>query len=149
MDTEVKKWLDALPLPVRRLVVVLRAIVRRAAPQAEESVLWGGLSYHRPEVGGRIKGAVCMIGAKTGQVRLEFVHGIRLTDPSGLLQGRSLSKRFVPVATIAAARRAPLQELVRAASALDPSTWTEAVRIEDGPARRDGGARSRRRERST
>ena len=85
-------FLRHLPPGTRGLVSALRAVVRRNVPLAEESVLWGGLSYHRPEVGGRVKGAVCQIVVKGGAVRLDFIHGIRLKDPSRLLRGRLLDK---------------------------------------------------------
>jgi hypothetical protein len=81
------------------------------------------LSYHRPEVGGRVKGAVCQIGVKRGQVRLDFIHGVRLVDALGLLQGDRLSKRFIPIRTIADAKRSEITALIREAAALDPTEW--------------------------
>jgi hypothetical protein len=123
MQAEVKAFLDALPPETRRLVLALRDVVRRTVPHAEESLLWGGLSYHRPQVGGRVKGAVCQIGAKGGRVRLDFIHGIRLADPCGLLQGNRLSKRFVPIGTLAEAERPEVTALIRQAAALDPAEW--------------------------
>lgn len=115
-----KDFLDCLTAEMRQLVSALREVVRRTLPNAEESLLWGGLSYHRPEVGGRVRGAVCQIGVKGG-VRLDFIHGIRLSDPSGLLQGNRLSKRFVPIETVADAERPEVIALIREAAALDPT----------------------------
>jgi hypothetical protein len=112
-------FLAGLPTEVRGVVVALREMVRQTAPEAEETVLWGGLSYHRPRVGGRVKGAVCQIGAKRGQVRLDFIHGIWLNDPHGLLQGERRSKRFIPIATVNDARRPEVADLIRQAAALD------------------------------
>jgi hypothetical protein len=123
MATGVEAFLDALPPDTRQLVLALRDVVRRTAPHAEESLLWGGLSYHRPQVGGRVKGAVCQIVAKGGQVRLDFIHGIGLADPCGLLQGDGVSKRFVPIGTVADAERPEVTALVREAAALDPAAW--------------------------
>jgi len=119
----VKAFLDALAPETGELVLALRNVVRRTVPHAEESLLWGGLSYHRPEVGGRVKGAVCQIGVKQGQVRLDFIHGIRLADPCGLLQGDRKSKRFVPISTIADGERPEIADLIREAAALDPTQW--------------------------
>jgi hypothetical protein len=68
-------------------------VVRRLVPHAEESLLWGGLSYHRPQVGGRVKGAVCQVVVRGGRVRLDFIHGIRLADPCALLQGEQVAKQ--------------------------------------------------------
>jgi hypothetical protein len=112
-------FVDRLAPGTRRLVAVLRAVVRRAAPEAEESLLWGSLSYHRPEVGGRVKGAVCLIVVKGDVVRLDFIHGVRLADPSRLLEGRQISKRFVPIGSAADARRPEVTALIREAADLD------------------------------
>ena len=122
-QADLKAFLDALAPGTRQLVSALRDVVRRIVPHAEESLVWGGLSYHLPQVGGRIKGAVCQIVAKNGQVRLDFIHGIRLADPSGLLQGDRVSKRFVPIGTVADAERPEIAALIREAAALDPAKW--------------------------
>lgn len=121
-NAELKVFLDGLLVEVRELVVALRNVIRRTIPEAEESILWDGLSYHRPEIGGRVKGAVCQINAKRGQVRLDFIHGIHLADPRGLLQGDRKSKRFVPINTIADANRPEVVRLIREA-ALVPTRW--------------------------
>jgi hypothetical protein len=123
MATGVEAFLDALPPDTSQLVLALRDVVRRTVPHVEESLLWGGLSYHRPQVGGRVKGAVCQIGVKGGQVRLDFIHGIRLADPCGLLQGDRLSKRFVPIGTVTDAERPEIVALIQEAATLDPNEW--------------------------
>ena len=121
MATDLKAFLDALRPDTRRLVLALRDVARRTVPHAEESVLWGGLSYHRPQVGGRVKGAVCQIVAKGDKVRLDFIHGVRLADPRGLLLGNRVSKRFVPIGSVADAGRREVADLIRDAAALDPA----------------------------
>lgn len=123
MPSSVEAFLDALSLDTRQLVLALRDVVRRTVPDAEESLLWGSLSYHRPQVGGRVKGAVCQVVVKGGQVRLDFIHGIRLADPCGLLQGDGVSKRFVPIGTVVDAERPQVTALIREAAALDPAGW--------------------------
>jgi hypothetical protein len=120
---DVATFLAGLDPHVKEVVIALRRVVRRTVPQAEESLLWGGLSYHRPQVGGRVKGAVCQIVAKHGQVRLDFIHGIRLTDRAGLLRGDRLSKRYVSIATTADAERPEIASLIRQAAELDPNEW--------------------------
>jgi hypothetical protein len=120
-QTEIESFLYSLPADVGEIVVALRDMIRKTIPQAEESVLWGSLSYHRPQVGGRVKGAVCLIGVKGGRARLDFIHGIRLADPSGLLQGHQASKRFVVIETVADVERPEIAALIREAAALDPT----------------------------
>jgi hypothetical protein len=119
MPRDVSELIDGLPTGLQPTVSALRALIRKTVPDAVESLLWGGLSYHRPDVGGRVKGAVCLIGVKDGKVRLEFIHGVRLADPHRLLRGTRLSKRYVPVDGVAGARRRELAELLRAAASVD------------------------------
>jgi hypothetical protein len=122
-QAEVTEFLNALSPVTKKRVSALRNAIQRTAPDALESVLWGGLSYHRPEIGGRVKGAVCQIVVKGQYVRLDFIHGIRLTDPCGLLQGDRVSKRFVPIETVADAERPEVVFLIEQAAAIDPTTW--------------------------
>ena len=116
---ELQAFLASVPPESWDLVVALREVVRRSAPDAEESLLWGGLSYHRPWIGGRVKGAVCQINAVGGEVRLEFIHGVRLDDPRKLLRGDRLSKRYVPIRSVADARRPEIAELIEGAATLE------------------------------
>jgi hypothetical protein len=128
-QAEVTDFLNALSPVKNKLVSALRNVIRRTVLDAEESVLWGGLSYHRPQVGGRVKGAVCQIVVKGDSVRLDFIHGIRLADPCELLQGDRVSKRFVPIETVADAERPEITALIQEAAALDPTAWIEHRRI--------------------
>lgn len=122
-QAEVTDFLNALSPVTKKLVSALRNVIRRTVLHAEESVLWGGLSYHRPQVGGRVKGAVCQIVVKGDRVRLDFIHGIRLPDPCGVLQGDRVSKRFVVIETVADAERPEIIALIEEAAALDPTAW--------------------------
>ena len=122
-DADLKAFLSGAPAEVSEVVLALRDVILWTVPQAEESLAWGALSYHRPQVGGRVKGAVCQIVIRRGEVRLDFIHGIRLSDPKGLLQGDRVSKRFVLIRTIAHAMRPEIAALIREAAALDPSEW--------------------------
>jgi hypothetical protein len=114
----IQAFLEGLSGDARSVVLALRALVRETVPDAEETVLWGGLSYHCPWVGGRVKGAICQITAKNGRVRLEFIHGIRLSDPQHLLRGSRLSKRYVDILSPAEADRARIRALILDASSV-------------------------------
>ena len=118
-EHDVQGFLDSLPPESRDVVTALREVVRRTVPDAEESVLWGGLSYHTPWVGGRVKGSVCQIGVHHGEVRLEFIHGVRLEDPRRLLRGDRISKRYVSIRSVAEARRPEIADLIREASTVE------------------------------
>jgi hypothetical protein len=115
----VRQFLDDVIPELRPVVMALREVVRRAVPDAEETVLWDGLSYHTSWVGGRVKGSICQIVVRRGVVRLDFIHGIRLADPDGLLEGDRLSKRYVPIRSAADARRPAIARLIREASTVE------------------------------
>jgi hypothetical protein len=51
---ELKVLLDGLPPEARRLVLALGQVVQGIVPHAVESLAWGSLSFHRPQVGGRV-----------------------------------------------------------------------------------------------
>jgi hypothetical protein len=76
-------------------------------------------------VGGRVKGAVCQVVVRAGRVRLDFLHGVRLTDPYRLLAGTAKSKRHVAIATAADARRPGVAALIRESADLDPDSWPD------------------------
>jgi hypothetical protein len=116
---DVRGFLDSLPPESCEVVLALRDAVRRTVHDAEETVLWGGLSYHTPWIGGRVKGALCQVSVKHGEVRLEFIHGTRLADPAGLLRGDRRSKRYVAIRTVADARRPEIVALIEQASTVD------------------------------
>jgi hypothetical protein len=116
----VKLLLAGLSRRQRRITNALRRLVRQAAPETDETVLWGSLSYHRPNIGGRIKGAVCLITPRSDGVHLGFIHGAALSDPSRLLRGSSKAKRFVPIQRVQDIDREALSDLLRAAANYDP-----------------------------
>lgn len=120
MGTPVEVFVTSLEPEPRAIVAALRALVRHVVPDAEETLLWGGISYHTPWVGGRVRGSVCQIAAKRGEVRLEFIHGVRLEDPARLLRGDRRSKRHVVIGSAADVARPEIAALIAAASATDP-----------------------------
>lgn len=119
VEHDVQQFLDSLPSRQRESVVALRDLIHETVPDAEETLLWGGISYHTPWIGGRVKGALCQISAKRGEVRLDFIHGIRLADPANLLHGDRLSKRYVSISTVTEAQRPEIAALIREASVID------------------------------
>jgi len=121
MNAEVREFLTHVPRNLRATVKALRRLVLAAAGGTVESVLWRSLSYHRPELGGRVKGAVCLITPKTDHVELGFIHGILLPDPGRLLTGHGRSKRVIRMTSMAdLSDTRMLAALVRAAVTIRP-----------------------------
>jgi hypothetical protein len=108
---------------VREIVLELRNVISAACPQATETVLWGGLSYHDSGKGGRVKGAVCGLEFRKLPVRVSFIHGVRLEDPGHLLRGTRLSKRHLEVSSYDQAPWDSIRGLVEQAALLDPNAF--------------------------
>jgi hypothetical protein len=117
-----ERRLDRCPAHLRDVVFELRNLIAAVAPDVTETVLWEGLSYFNPKVGGPIKGAICQISILRDHVRLAFVRGAFLPDPKGLLEGkdRSKFKRHVTLRSYDAAPWSYLRELVASSYRLDP-----------------------------
>lgn len=98
------------------IVLALRGVVVKNAPEADESIKFGALCYALPNaVYGAIGGNVCLIDFRKGQVTLGFIHGASLPDRSGLLLGTAKSKRYLIVRTVSDARRRVVGEMIKAA----------------------------------
>jgi hypothetical protein len=117
---ELDSFLRCIPPHQTEVVAALRQLIRRAAPDSTETVLWGSLSYHRSRFEGRIKGAVCLITLKPDCVHLGFIHGAALADPDHLLRGSRIAKRFVPIRDVRDIDVNALSALIKAADEYNP-----------------------------
>jgi hypothetical protein len=122
-NVEVERFLSFTRPEIREIALELRNLVALTRPEATERILWGGLSYHDSAKGGPVKGAICQIELKGDRVRISFIHGARLRDPSSLLTGERLSKRSVSIDSFEQAPWNEIRSLIEEAAALDPSTF--------------------------
>jgi hypothetical protein len=120
---DVERFLWLSPPRLKEIALELRNLVAIACPHATERILWGGLLYHDATKGGPVKGAICQVELGRDEVRLAFIHGVRLSDPAGLLTGDRRSKRTVSIDSFDDAPWEAIFELIKQASALDPSTF--------------------------
>ena len=128
--------LATCPASMREIAEALRTIVRRAAPEAAESVRpgWRLIGYDLP-VGPRRRVYFCFILPEPGHVHLGFPWGVLMRDPAGLLLGAGVTRRArwvtlrhgdpiraVQLAGLVkeGARIAPTPHPARLASLLDP-----------------------------
>jgi len=132
-------FLARVSLPQRRLIRSLRSLIRKVVPEAKETVLRGSLSYYRAAVGGRVKGAICLITPKPDAVHVGFIHGAALADTGHLLQGSRKSKRYVPIRRMGDIKLKPLTNLVRSAAKYRPDAACSNQRGRKGRPR-DGRA---------
>jgi hypothetical protein len=122
-NVEVERFLSFTRSEIREIAHELRNLVALTCPAATERILWGGLSYHDSAKGGPVKGAICQVELEGDRVRISFIHGARLRDPSSLLTGERLSKRYVSVDSLEQAPWNGIRSLIEEAAALDPSTF--------------------------
>lgn len=97
----VEAFLESYPPAIRTAADRLRALVRRAVPDAIEAVRpgWRLIGYDVPE--GRRTRYFAYIAPEHAHVHLGFEHGVLLADPDGHLQGASLGLRKVRYLTFA------------------------------------------------
>ncbi len=117
-------FLERTPRPLQDIVYELRNLIASVAPRVTEAVLWKGISYYDKERGGPVSAGICQIGLEADHVRLGFVHGAFLPDPSGLLEGDRKAKRYVRIPSYEAAPWEDLKALIAASTRFDPYTQT-------------------------
>jgi len=121
-EDEVASVLCGLSDELSDMALELRRLVLAIGPQLDESIAFHALCYSVPgRPYGAIGGNVCMIEIKRGCLRLGFLHGNRLPDPLGLLQGSGKAKRQIEWPLSRELRPEQLEPLIRAAIANDPS----------------------------
>ena len=111
---DVLEFLDEYPDGVRDLARGLREIVRAVMPDASEELDRPGrvIGY---SFGPGYSGLVCTIIPSKKGVKLGVVHGARLPDPRGLLEGPGKQHRYVAFAQPADLEKAGLKDLLRTA----------------------------------
>lgn len=94
-------FLEPYPPAIRAGAERLRALVRRAVPDAIEAVRpgWRLIGYDVPD--GRRTRYFAYVAPEPAHVHLGFEHGALLADPEGLLQGAHLGLRKVRYLTFA------------------------------------------------
>ena len=117
---EITTFLQHSPAPLQDIVLELRNIIASTAPDAVEAIRWGGLSYFHEGRGGIVSAGICQIGIHKDYIRLDFIHGIFLSDPKHLLVGTQKVKRFIKLKSYDEAPWDDLKQLIEESSRFDP-----------------------------
>jgi hypothetical protein len=117
---EIETFLQRIPADLQDIVLELRNVITSVAPDAVEVIRWGGLSYFHEGRGGIVSAGICQIGIHTDYIRLDFIHGIFLSDPKHLLAGTQKVKRYVKLKSYDDAPWEYLQQLIEESSRFDP-----------------------------
>jgi hypothetical protein len=120
-DDDIAAFLDSLPPPTVKIVEQLRAIVRRATPEAVERLRpgWRLIGYDLPIT--RHGTYFAWIWPEPEHVHVGWQVGTLMADPNGLLRGAHLKLKKVRYLTVEPGERVP--------SALVVSFTREAARI--------------------
>jgi hypothetical protein len=86
-------FLAGYPGPMREIAEALRAVVRRAVPQAIERVRpgWRLIGYDLPV--GRRSVYFCYVAPEPEHVHLGFEQGVVMDDPDGVLLGAGVTRQ--------------------------------------------------------
>jgi len=117
---QVESFLKFTPAPLQDIVLELRNIIAEVASDAVEVIRWKGLSYFHEGRGGVVSAGICQIGVHEGYVRLDFIHGVFLSDPKKLLEGNQKVKRYVRIKSYDDAPWEDLKQLIEESSRFDP-----------------------------
>lgn len=119
---EIEAFLQHTPAHLQEIVLELRNLIAEIAPDAAETIRWGGLSYFHAGRGGIVSAGICQISIHADHVRLAFIHGAFIADPRQLLVGTQKAKRFVRIESFDDAPWEYFRELIRASANFDPRT---------------------------
>lgn len=105
-------FLEGYPPGIRRAAERLRAVVRKAVPDAIERVRhgWRLIGYDVPA--GRRSRYFAFVAPEVEHVHLGFEYGAWMADPDHLLRGAHLSLRKVRFVTYEPGDRIPVRALV-------------------------------------
>lgn len=117
---EIGTFLHHTPEPLQDIVFELRNLIASVAPNAVEVIRWGGLSYFHAGRGGVVSAGICQIGIHEDYIRLDFIHGVFLSDPCHLLEGSQKAKRFIRLKSYDDAPWDDLRLLIEQSSHFDP-----------------------------
>ena len=121
----IEKRLQLVPKELGEIVLELRNIVARIAPEASESQHSRGFSYYFKDLGGPVSAGICQIGIYHDHIRLGFIHGAFLPDPDGLLVGEPKYKKHLRIYHYEDAPWEYMRKLIQASARFDPYTLKE------------------------
>ncbi len=121
---EIEEHFQYLPLYMLDILIELRNLVAKIAPDATEVIQRKGITYYHADRGGPVSGGICQILVQPDHIELAFIHGAFLPDPRSLLEGDRIAKRFTRVTSYDQALWEDLAKLIDASNRFDPYTQT-------------------------
>ena len=101
--------------PQRKQVVVeLRTLINKAAPQAEETIAWGSPWW-------KLNGWLCAVYLAGDHINFGLSRGAELDDPDGLLEGTGKGMRHVKLYDVSDIKKTKFSALIKQAVKLNTS----------------------------
>lgn len=119
--SEVERILRYKPRELVDVLLEIRNIVARIAPEATERIRAEGFTYYFSERGGPVKAGICGVVIRDDRVRISFAHGVFLDDPMALLRGDRLYMRFHDIKSYDNAPWDDIENLIRSSAEFDPA----------------------------
>jgi hypothetical protein len=111
-DKTVDDFLRALDPQRRAIVVELRALINKAAPQAEETIAWGQPWW-------KLNGWLCTVYPAGDHINFGFMRGAELDDPDGLFEGTGKGMRHIKLYDVSEIKKTKFTALVKQAVKLN------------------------------
>jgi hypothetical protein len=121
----VDEYIGRLPPHQVEILKRLRALIRRVAPEARESIKWAQPVYES-------NGPMCYVRAFSKHVNVGFWRGADLTDPAGLLKTGGDRMAHVSITEASEIREAELEAFVREALRLNAERGDPTKRASRG-----------------
>jgi hypothetical protein len=121
---EIEEHFQYLPHEMLDILIELRNLVARIAPDSTEVFQRKGITYYHPDRGGPVSAGVCQILVRDDHIELAFIHGAFLPDTHHLLEGNGIAKRFIPILSYDQAPWEALAEMIDSSDRFDPYTQT-------------------------
>jgi hypothetical protein len=117
---EIEEYFKSASPENLEIILELRNLIFSIAPDAAEMIQWKGISYFDASRGGTVSGGICQVHIVEDVVRLGFIHGIFLADPSHLLRGDRKVKRYLEIPSYDLAPWEEIKALIQASYEFDP-----------------------------
>lgn len=121
-SAEIERHFIATPAHLLDIVLEIRSLVAAEAPAATERIRGNTLSYFIESRGGPVSAGVCGLTVESDHVRLFFPLGAFLPDPAGLLRGKGLGMRYIPLKSYDDTPWDDLAALIQASHHFNPRT---------------------------
>ncbi len=117
MNQEFNKFLEPFMPEVQKISRSLRSLIFENAPDIFENIYPKMKVVRYGVEGNKLEGIVCHIAPLKAAVNFGLYHGVKLPDPSKLMEGTGKMLRHVKIKNTAEAESAALRSLLKAALA--------------------------------